>query len=170
MAAAVDLLLQNPEASMSDIAAHAGVGRATLYRHFQHREELVRELAKESLVLTDEAIRPVDAACLKGKEAIEMVIDRIMPLADHYHFLLALWSIAEQDKEVMVIYQRQLDSLANRVEQGKKEGSINSSLSTTWIVTAFDSLLYGAWWMIGQGEMSCEQAAESVKETFFNGV
>jgi AcrR family transcriptional regulator len=39
--AARDLLAQNPEAEMADIATAAGVARSTAYRHFATREEIV---------------------------------------------------------------------------------------------------------------------------------
>ena len=41
---AASFLAENPAAQMRKIAAAAGVSRATLYRHFQSREELIREL------------------------------------------------------------------------------------------------------------------------------
>ena len=88
---AVELLLQNPLASLSQIAAHAGVGRATLYRQFETREQLILALAIESLELTDTAMKPIKEQQLTGKAALELMFQLIMPLADRYHFLLSLW-------------------------------------------------------------------------------
>jgi AcrR family transcriptional regulator len=39
--AAVASLADNPDASMAEIAARAGVGRVTLYGHFKTRAELI---------------------------------------------------------------------------------------------------------------------------------
>ena len=39
--AALEALTQSPDASLNAIAKRAGVGNATLYRHFQTREDLV---------------------------------------------------------------------------------------------------------------------------------
>jgi AcrR family transcriptional regulator len=41
IAAALEALTESPDASLNAIAKRAGVGNATLYRHFQTREELV---------------------------------------------------------------------------------------------------------------------------------
>jgi AcrR family transcriptional regulator len=41
VAAAVEALTESPDASLNAIAKRAGVGNATVYRHFQTREELV---------------------------------------------------------------------------------------------------------------------------------
>ena len=39
--AAIDCLSADPDASMADIARHAGVVRATIYVHFPTRESLI---------------------------------------------------------------------------------------------------------------------------------
>jgi AcrR family transcriptional regulator len=41
VAAALEALTESPDASLNAIARRAGVGNATLYRHFETREELV---------------------------------------------------------------------------------------------------------------------------------
>ena len=41
VAAALEALTESPDASLNAIAKRAGVGNATLYRHFQTREDLV---------------------------------------------------------------------------------------------------------------------------------
>jgi len=166
----IELLLRNPAASLSQIASHAGVGRATLYRHFETRDQLIQTLAVESLEITDAVLAPSKQQGLTGRPALESMLKCIMPLADHYHFLLTLWNIAEQDQEVMQIYNRQLEELAIIIEQGKAEGSISQTLSTGWIVATIDSLLYTGWWMMGNEGMSAEEAADSAITTLFKGI
>ena len=79
--AGIDAFLINPNASLTEVAAIAGVGRATLYRHFETREQLIQELARESLALTDKATEPLKAKKLKGREAIAAMLHAVMPLA-----------------------------------------------------------------------------------------
>ncbi len=53
---AADLLSRDPDVSIGDIAQHAGVGRSTLYRHFETREALVGAVRRRArdIAETDE--------------------------------------------------------------------------------------------------------------------
>ena len=57
--AAVVALAESPDVPMAVIAESAGVGRATLYRHFPSRDDLIKELSLQAIRLTDEAVAPV---------------------------------------------------------------------------------------------------------------
>ncbi len=168
--AALGLLAENPSASLRDVAERAGVGRATLYRHFASREGLVRAVAHECLRRTDENLAPIAEQGLTGRVALEAVIRRIMPLAQQYHFLLSLWSVAEEDEQVRSIYERQLNQLSVLVDETKAEGAIDPTVSTGWVVTLIDAQLAAAWWMIGRGQFNAEQAADAVIRALFEGI
>ena len=58
--AGFELLSRNPGASLSEIAEHAGVGRATLHRHFASREALLIALAHQAIAEMDHA---AEVAC-----------------------------------------------------------------------------------------------------------
>lgn len=163
-------MLANPAASLSDVARRAGVGRATLYRHFSTREALVRALARQSLLETEAMLSPVAEAGLQGRAAIEAVILGMAPLADQFHFLLSLWEIAEGDTEVTAIYEGQLAQLAQRVKEAQAEGSIDRELPVAWVVSSLDALLYASWWMVREGQCDARQAAEWVNRTLFRGI
>ena len=168
--AAISLFLQNPAASLSDVAQTARVGRATLYRHFSTREQLIRELAIESLQETDAVLKPIHEAGLSARQTLERGLVEVIRIADRFRFLLSLWSIVEGDDEVEHIYQRQLDDLVNLINAAKAEGAIDNNLSTAWIVSLVDSLIYAGWWAIQKGEMSAQEAGAHAVKVLFDGV
>jgi AcrR family transcriptional regulator len=160
-------LLVHPGAGMSEIALAAGVGRATLYRHFDTKETLTRALARRCLQETDEILEP--ARSLKGRAALEAIIDCIVPLADRFRFLMSLWTLAANDRSVMKIYKRQLDELSETIEQAKISQEIRKDLPTSWLVKQFDASLNAAWEMVESGEIDSGEAATYFHQSFFSG-
>lgn len=168
--AGIQLLIKNPGASLKEVAEFAGVGRATLYRHFETREQLIQEIAIECLDETNKVMAPVLINQTSAKDTLSDMFRVLMPMADRYHFLLSLWSIAQGDEQVDAIYQQQLLSLYQLIEAGKAEASIRQDLSTDWILVTIDTMIYGGWWLISEGKSSPEEAAENALITLFNGV
>src|SRR5919106_1108436 len=58
--AAVDLLGQDPSASVGAIATAAGVGRVTLYGHFPSRADLVEGAVRQAIDRGEERLAEVD--------------------------------------------------------------------------------------------------------------
>ena len=168
--AAIELLLINPQTSLQEIAKHAGVGRATLYRQFENREQLIQALAIESCDAIECALAPLRLEAMTAVEAIGAIVRHSMPLADRFHFLLNTWHIAEQDPQVMAICQQQEDGVAALVEQAKSDGKINPALDTGWVVKSIDNQIYTGWWMMQQGKMTAEQAADQAIASLFGGI
>lgn len=170
MESSLALLLQKPSASMSDIAQHAGVGRATLYRHFETREALIGALVVESLEQTEAVVEPVVAQELSAKETLLGILAAVVPLADRYHFLLSLWNLGVEDPEIDRIYNDQLEKLYSLIEAGKAEGSIGKQLRTDWLVSVIDSLIYSSWWMLGQGIMTEPEVVKHLEVSLYQGI
>jgi AcrR family transcriptional regulator len=66
--AAHELYSNGGEASFAEIAQEAGVGQATVYRHFEHREDLLAALAEEGMGRLEQkaAATALDAESFEG--------------------------------------------------------------------------------------------------------
>lgn len=155
---------------MSEIAEAAGVGRATLYRHFESREALIKELTLMCLRETDDRLRPLKESELNGLEAIVAAIDVLGPMADRYRFLMNSTLIAENDPEIQRLYQRQLDELTALVDEAKEANHIRCDLPTAWIVASYDAMLNTAWHLVEQGTLSSKDATAAFKQSFIRSV
>ncbi|MEM9621630.1 MAG: TetR/AcrR family transcriptional regulator [Pseudomonadota bacterium] len=162
----IALLLTNPDARMSEIALAAGVGRATLYRHFETRGELIKALTLLCLDETEAALIPVQEQGLDGLDAMVASIRVIVPMAERFRFLMNFTSIGAADDTINRTYQRQLDGLVGYVEAGKKAGDIAKSLPTDWVVASYDALLNAAWGLIQTKKLDADQATEVFVRTF----
>ena len=120
----ITLLLQNPGASMSEIALAAGVGRATLYRHFETKEALVQEISMLCLQETEQVLGQLEMP-ESAIEQIKLCIVHLIPMANRYSFLLSLWSEASGNAQLNSTYVDQLNQLANMIEQAKREAQEN---------------------------------------------
>ncbi len=165
--AGISVLLTNPAAGMSEIAQKAGVGRATLYRHFETREALIRKLALICLEETDRALAPYEH--LRGKALIGKIIDVLMPMADRFCFLVNLWSYVEGDDEVKSIEARMDQEMQYVLNQAKHAGEIRSDLPTSWLSVLFDNTITSGWMLVESGEATSGQAADYAKKSFFEG-
>ena len=165
--ASIQTLLDNPSAGMSEIAAAAGVGRATLYRHFDSREVLIEKLVLICVEELETASEPIQH--LTGRAAIEAYIEVKMPLADRFHFLTMLWTSVEDREAIQQIDKQLISEMGALVDQAKAAGEIKPDLPTKWIVAFYDSILMAAWWLIASGDLTIDEAVVYTKQSFFSG-
>ncbi|MGK3208554.1 TetR/AcrR family transcriptional regulator [Amycolatopsis sp. MEPSY49] len=85
---ALDLLGDDPDAGMGDIAAAAGVVRRTVYGHFPSRLDLVRTLTERAVTEMTAVLTGADAA--DADAAWSEFVARVWPVAHRYRVLLAL--------------------------------------------------------------------------------
>lgn len=164
LTAAVSAISKNPDASVADIAAEAGVGRMTLYGHFRTRPDLIEAALVESLERGDEVLTGVsldgDAA-----EAFSRLITASWMLLGQSHALL----IAAQ-KELPATRIRELhDSSEARMrrllERGRDEGSFRSDLPVSWLLATTHVVMNGAAAEIAAGRLNPDDAPRLIDAT-----
>ncbi|MEM9344617.1 MAG: TetR/AcrR family transcriptional regulator [Pseudomonadota bacterium] len=159
---------RSPDASLADVAAHAGVGRATLHRHFESRDVLMVALAQAAM---DELNFAVDTAVSDAEshlDGLEKALYAVIPLADRQLFLAQ--ERVEQDPKIAAAYDADRRELVDALRGAQAEGALDASVAPEWLAAAYDSLIYAAWEMVRDGDATPKQAAAFAWRVFIKGV
>lgn len=87
---ALQVLGENPDAGMGDIASAAGVVRRTVYGHFPSRLDLVRTLTERAVTEMTAVLTDATATDPEPDAAWAGFVARVWPVAHRYRVLLAL--------------------------------------------------------------------------------
>lgn len=175
LVAAQRLLATDPSASMAQIGAAAGVGRATVHRHFASREDLLREIGRRSLDRWEEildelavegAIASRDAARIRA--VIEEMLGRFV--ADSEESGIAL-------TDSTVINDPSLRQRADRLfarevavyAAAQDAGVLRSDVPARWLGHSVYGLLIAARDALVAGDIARRDAADLVRSTFLDG-
>lgn len=141
LAVALDALTESGDASLNSIAKRAGVGNATLYRHFPTREALVLE------VYRNEVQQLVDAAdVLLGEvpadEALRAWVERLAQYAMTKHGLAAaMRTAASSDSELFAeTYGRMVGALHTLLSAAEEAGAVRPGLDPDDVLLALGGL------------------------------
>lgn len=161
--------IANPMITFQEIAQAAGVGRATMYRHFESREALLEALAMRSLDAVDKAATKALSRASSAYETMVFIIEEILALGNEYYFT-ALASSFLGNPKVAARYKAQVDALKLLVDSMKAEGSIGKNIPTGWVIHAIDALIYAGWSSVDSGDVARNDAVTHVVDTLFKGV
>lgn len=170
MRAGLELLNVNKDASLSDIASRAGVGRTTLYRQYETREKLISAIAVYCLETIDEVTAPIEKEAKTVTQAIHRLFQLAMPLTQEFQFLMNLDQLVEDDPDIKAIHEKQHREMVELVEYGKKNGEISQKLPTSWVINLIEGLFYIGWLEQEKGNRTAAEVAEFAFESFKNGV
>jgi len=170
MQAGLELLNTNPEATLSDIANHAGVGRTTLYRQYENREKLITAIAVYCLERIDEVTAPIEKRAKSALDAIRLMFELTMPLTQEFQFLTHVEQLIEDDPNIVAVSEQQKKELVELVEYAQQRKEIKASLPTSWVVNLIEGLFHIAWVQQQKAGASAQEAAALAFETFCSGV
>jgi AcrR family transcriptional regulator len=124
---ALEVLGQNPDAGMGDIASAAGVVRRTVYGHFPTRADLVRTLTQRAVDEIVAVLTEVDSAEATAEEGWVDFVARLWPLAHRYRVLLALRR-GEYGEEIHTLLGPVDQMLADLVRRGQDSEAFGTHL------------------------------------------
>ena len=165
--AAIDTLARNPSASLSEISSRAGVGRASLHRHFPSRADLIAAASAQCMDEIDAATSAALADAQTARERLSRMLEAVVPLGDRYHFLV---SEAVDDESVRKRYAEELDWLGHLVDELKAEGVIAAAVPRSWAVANIDAQVWLAWSEVAAGNLAPAHAADLALRTLLEGL
>ena len=136
-AAARVLATGGEQASMNDVAAAAGMARATLYRYFPSRQALLDELAR---VAADEAGARLASARVEevaAEEGVRRAVRALIEAGDP--FTVVARERVRPDPEQFE--ERVLEPLRRLFEHAQGAGEIREDIPKTWLTDALVGLV-----------------------------
>lgn len=165
---AAALLTRKSTATMDEVARAAGIGRATLHRHFAGREALVRALEELGI---QEVGAALDAATLDegtSEETLRRFVVAIEPSAGLLSFLVTENQLFEGDGQ-----NDGWDRLDARVaaffRRGQERGEIRIDLTPAWLTEALYGLISSAAWAVQAGRVASQDFAYMIVELLLGG-
>ncbi|AZP22521.1 TetR/AcrR family transcriptional regulator [Streptomyces aquilus] len=146
---ALDLLGENPDAGMGEIASAAGVVRRTVYDHFPSRLDLVRTLTERAVTEMTAVLADVNASGAEADAAWVEFIARLWPVAHRYRVLLALRR-GEYGEAIHALLGPVDELLADLVKRGQDAGVFAQHLPAATL----SQIAYGVVFAIADSDRS----------------
>jgi TetR/AcrR family transcriptional repressor of mexCD-oprJ operon len=164
--AAARVLATDRDASMTDIAAAAGMGRATLYRYFPTREALLVGLATAGI---DELVRRIAEADLDNTPAREAIarVARAVVMTGHKYIALADLDSAVIDKRT--VERQVMAPLHALLQRGAVEGALRDDLAPEMLLTTFVGLLTSVITLSIRDGLGVEHVSAAATTLFLDG-
>lgn len=168
MQAGLELYTLHPNASMDEVAAHAGIGRATLFRHFPNRTALLRAAGTHVIAQVDAAIGASvsadDPPLIRLRALIAVLVSGGLPL----HAVFGMSDLAEDPelKSALKTLDRTIEPV---VLDCITAGLLRADMPEAWFEVAFEGLLYAAWTAIHKGTLAPAHAPDMLLHTLLHG-
>ena len=164
-AAAHALAAHGGSANMAEVAAAAGVSRATLYRYYPSREALLEALGAQALAEAGRRLADAGLDRCSVPEAIERLLRALLAVGDRYSVLLVEQVKPDPDEAERAIGAH----IAAVLERGMKEGILRDDLPPEALHKLFGGLIFAAVNIVGERRLGLEETAAATAALFLDG-
>jgi AcrR family transcriptional regulator len=131
--------IQGEHASMNDVAAAAGVARATVYRYFPSREALLDELAQAAVADVDTRLASARIDEVTPEEGITRAVRALVDVGDSF----VLLARERQRSDPERFEQRLARPLGRLFERGQASGDIRPDIPSARLAEGLIGLIVG---------------------------
>lgn len=164
LSAAHDCLTRDPNASVSDIASAAGVGRVTLYGHFSNRAELVDAVVRQALAAFDTAMETVPLAG-DPRSALQALVTATWQLTADATQLIVAAERTLPPERVESLHEGPSQRVLALIERGQRERVFRTDQPAHWLVAVTHSIVHTGANQVAAGRIPPEHAGELIGST-----
>jgi TetR/AcrR family transcriptional repressor of mexCD-oprJ operon len=137
-----ELLQQEGHATISAVAAQAGVSRVTVYAHFPTWEALLEAAVERAVLRTVAALEAASPADGPAVEALERVLAGAWQHLARYQAMAQAVSELFRPEAVTRTHQAAHRTIASLLARGQADGSFRTDLPADWLVHASIALVH----------------------------
>jgi AcrR family transcriptional regulator len=163
--AALACFAEDPQATMTDIARAAGVGRVTLYAHFPSREQLVAAVLDRAVAEAEAAFAAVPSDETPAGQAMTALIRSSWQVLDRHRALFQAAHASLDHRQLRQHHDPAMAHFDHLIARGQDEGAFRTDLPRTWLVTVVFSLLHAAAEDVTARRMRQTDAADILEAT-----
>ena len=163
--ATAELLATEPGVSLEQVAAHAGISRATLYHHFAGRDVLLDALTARSIAEVTAAVEIARPGAGSASEAMARV-------------LRATWQVIGRYRGLVIVNPRRLERAVLRarlepalapvralIDRGQRSGEFDGEVPPDWLIGVITDVIHAASREVSVGAMNAAGAERLLLRT-----
>ncbi|MEU0395142.1 helix-turn-helix domain-containing protein [Streptomyces sp. NPDC006208] len=165
---AAALLSRRSTATMDEVARAAGIGRATLHRHFAGRDALVKALEQFGIQEFEAALDRAGLETGGASDALRRLIAEMEPAADLLAFLVTENQLFEGD-QVNEGWSRLDARVSALFRRGQEQGEFRIDLTPAWLTEALYGLMGSCAWAVMDGRVAKKDFQYMIAELLLGG-
>jgi TetR/AcrR family transcriptional regulator, mexCD-oprJ operon repressor len=141
IAVAITLLSGDPFATIDQLAAAAGVGRSTVFRHFPTREVLIEAVRDQVMDRMHGYLASIDFTALGTVESLRAILQLAATLPNEFPFIGALIGThPKADTSSHDKLNEALGMVQTVIEAGQANGTLRNDAPASWLAGCFIKL------------------------------
>jgi AcrR family transcriptional regulator len=159
------LLTTDPAVSLEQVAARAGVSRATVYHHFSGRDALLDALTERSIAEVTAALQSARPAEGPATDAMERVLRAAWQVVGRYRGLVLVNPRRLARSELRRRLGPALAPIRSLIRRGRRSGEFDPELPVEWTIGVITDLIHAASGQVSTGAMRPREAERVLLRT-----
>lgn len=166
-------LARYPRSTLQQLAGHAGVSKATLYRMAPTREEVVDRVVAHASSALAEAFDQAGLEDQPPLQALRKLTQALIDIRHFYVFLLMNYWLMNLDRGRDPHEEEECQQYVRRInaffQKGQDQGVFRKDLPALWLARSYDFTLFGMMEAEQRGEIESAGMADLVEKMFMEG-